>query len=237
MMMDLESQFLEEGALPLPQVMVSRRKVGSSKSGVWRVCGVLLTVALCAAAAVCFTLNKSQNNQEGGNELRLTLRDHLSKENVTSKVAIHLTGAFDPDVCNNSLDWKQNLDQAFVSGGLELVAREIIIPNDGIYFVYSQVSFHISCKNDMTEDHDVVHMSHAVWRYSESYSSYKPLFSAIRSACVHASDTEDLWYSTIYLGAAFNLRAGDKLRTDTTKELLPRVENENGKTFFGVFAL
>ncbi len=148
-----------------------------------------------------------------------------------------LLGAYDPDVCNNSLDWKQNLDQAFVSGGLELVAREIIIPNDGIYFVYSQVSFHISCKNDMTEDHDVVHMSHAVWRYSESYSSYKPLFSAIRSACVHASDTEDLWYSTIYLGAAFNLRAGDKLRTDTTTELLPRVENENGKTFFGVFAL
>ncbi len=55
MMMDLESQFLEEGA---PQVMVSRRKVASSKSGVWRVCGVLLTVALCAAGAVCFTLNK-----------------------------------------------------------------------------------------------------------------------------------------------------------------------------------
>nr|ASU63839.2 TNF-alpha [Gymnocypris eckloni] len=237
MMMDLESQFLEEGALPLPQVMVSRRKVGSSKSCVWRVCGVLLIVALCAAAAVCFTLNKSQNNQEGGNELRLTLRDHLSKENVTSKVAIHLTGAYDPDVCKDSLDWKQNQDQAFVSGGLKLVNREIIIPNDGIYFVYSQVSFHISCKNDRTEDQDVVHMSHAVLRYSESYGSYKPLLSAIRSACVHVSDSEDLWYNTIYLGAAFHLRAGDKLRTETTTELLPRVENENGKTFFGVFAL
>lgn len=56
--MDLKSQFLEEGELPLPQVMVSRRKPGSSRSGVWRVCGVLLAVALCAAAAVCFTLNK-----------------------------------------------------------------------------------------------------------------------------------------------------------------------------------
>ncbi|XP_018936088.1 tumor necrosis factor [Cyprinus carpio] len=231
-MMDLENQFLEEGALPLPQVMVSRRK-----SGVWRVCGVLLAVALCAAAAVCFTLNKSQNNQEGGNALRLTLRDHLSKENVTSKVAIHLTGAYDSDVCKDNLDWKQNQDQAFVSGGLELVDREIIIPNDGIYFVYSQVSFHISCKHDVTEDQDVVHMSHAVLRYSESYGSYKPLFSAIRSACVHASDSEDLWYNTIYLGAAFNLRARDRLRTETTKELLPRVESENGKTFFGVFAL
>lgn len=236
-MMDLESQFLEEGALPLPQVTVSRRKADSSKSGVWRVCGVLLTVALCAAAAVCFTLNKSQNNQEGGNELRLTLRDHLSKENVTSKVAIHLAGAYDPDVCNNSLDWKQNQDEAFVSGGFKLVNREIIIPNDGIYYVYSQVSFHISCKNDMPEDHNVVHMSHAVWRYSESYGSYKPHFRAIRSICVHVSDTEDLLYDTIYLGGAVILQAGDKLRTKTTTELLPHVENENGKTTFGVFAL
>nr|QJU71387.1 TNF2 [Carassius cuvieri x Carassius auratus red var.] len=232
MMIDVESQLGEEGALPLPQVTVSRRK-----SGVWRVCGVLLAVALCAAAAVCFTFNKSQNNQESGNGLRLTLRDHLSKENVTSKAAIHLTGAYDPDVCTDNLDWKQNQDQAFVSGGLKLVDREVIIPKDGIYFVYSQVSFHISCKADVTEEHEGVHMSHAVLRFSESYASYKPLFSAIRSACVQAADTEDLWYDTIYLGAAFNLRAGDKLRTDTTTELLPRVESENGKTFFGVFAL
>ncbi|XP_016141578.1 tumor necrosis factor a (TNF superfamily, member 2) [Sinocyclocheilus grahami] len=238
-MMDLESQFLEEGLL-LPQVMVSRRKAsggGSSTSGVWRVCGVLLAVALCAAAAVCFTLNKSQNNQEGGNELRLTLRDHLSKENVTSKAAIHLTGAYEPKVSTDSLDWKKNQDQAFATGGLDLVEGEIIIPTDGIYFVYSQVSFHVSCKTDMPEDHDVVHMGHAVERYSDSYVDYKALFSAIRSACVHASDTDDLWYNTIYLGAAFSLQAGDKLRTKTTKALLPLVESDNGKTFFGAFAL
>ncbi len=146
-----------------------------------------------------------------------------------------LLGAYDPDVCKDSLDWKQNQDQAFVSGGLKLVNREIIIPNVGIYFVYTQVSFHISCKNDRTEDQDVVHMSHAVLRYSESYGSYKPLLSALRSTCVHVS--EDLWHNTIYLGAAFHLRAGDKLRTETTTKLLHRVENENGLTFLGVFAL
>ncbi|RXN20262.1 tumor necrosis factor-like protein [Labeo rohita] len=235
--MDLKSQFLEEGELPLPQVMVSRRKPGSSRSGVWRVCGVLLAVALCAAAAVCFTLNKSQNNQESGKEIRLTLRDNLSKDNVTSRAAIHLTGAYNPNVSADKLDWRRNQDQAFTSGGLKVVDREIIIPADGIYFVYSQVSFHISCKTDMPQDHDVLHMSHAVSRYSDSYGTYKPLFSAIRSACVYAPDNEDLWYNTIYLGAAFNLHAEDKLRTETTVELLPRVETENGKTFFGVFAL
>nr|BAC77690.1 Tumor necrosis factor-3 alpha [Cyprinus carpio] len=227
-MMDLESQ-------PLPQEMVSRRNASSSKSAVWWVCGVLLAVALCAAAAVCFTLNK--NNQEGGNEQRLTLKDNLSKENVTSKVAIHLSGAYEPDVSKNNIDWKQNQDGAFVSGGLKLVDREIIIPNDGIYFIYSQVSFHISCKNDMTEDQEVMHVSHAVFHYSDFFGIYKPLIRAARSACVHASNTEDVWYDTIYLGAAFSLRAGDKLCTKTTTELLPRVETDNAKTFFGVFAL
>lgn len=58
---------LEKVTLPLPRVMVSRRKAGTSKSGVWRVCGALLAVALCAAAAVCFTLNK----------VRILIRTHL----------------------------------------------------------------------------------------------------------------------------------------------------------------
>lgn len=148
-----------------------------------------------------------------------------------------LLGAYDPQASNKTLDWRVNQDQAFSSGGLKLVNREIIIPEDGIYFVYSQVSFHISCTSDMTEDQDVVHMSHAVLRYSDSYASYKPLFSALRSACVQASDSDDLSYNTIYLGAAFQLQAMDRLLTETTSLLLPRVENENGKTFFGVFAL
>lgn len=138
---------------------------------------------------------------------------------------------------DKTLDWRVDQDQAFSSGGLELVNREIIIPEDGIYFVYTQVSFHISCSTDRTANHDAVYMNHMVERFSDSYGSYKPLFSAIRSACVQAPDTQKLSYHTIYLGAAFQLRAEDRLRTTTTSELLPRVDNEDGKTFFGVFAL
>ncbi|XDV34588.1 hypothetical protein PO909_004735 [Leuciscus waleckii] len=236
-MMEHESQVLlnlEEGTLPLPRVMVSRRNANSTKSGVWRVCGVFLAVTLCAAAAVCFTHNKSQSNQESGTGLRLT-RDHFSQANFTSKAAIHLTGGYEPG--DTTLDWRVDQDQAFSSGGLKLENREIIIPDDGIYFVYSQVSFHISCSTDKTRDQDAVYMSHMVKRFSDSYGSKKALFSAIRSACVHVPDTDVLSYNTIYLGAAFHLRAGDKLSTETTSKLLHRVDNENGKTFFGVFAL
>ncbi|XP_056110461.1 tumor necrosis factor a (TNF superfamily, member 2) [Rhinichthys klamathensis goyatoka] len=237
-MMEHDSQVLlglEEGTLPLPRVMVSRRKANSSKSGVWRVCGVFLAVTLCAAAAVCFTLNKSQSNQESGTG-ELSTRDHFSQANFTSKAAIHLTGGYETE--DTTLDWRVNQDQAFSSGGLKLVNREIIIPYDGIYFVYTQVSFHIRCSTDRTEDDDdTVYMSHVVNRFSDSYGSSKPLFSAIRSTCEHSPDTEELSYNTIYLGAAFQLRARDRLSTETTSKLLPRVDNENGKTFFGVFAL
>ncbi|XP_056335955.1 tumor necrosis factor a (TNF superfamily, member 2) [Danio aesculapii] len=222
---------VENGELPLPQVMVSRRKAGSSKSGVWRVFGVILAVGLCAAAAVCFTLNKTRGNQQDGSVLRLTLRDHFSQANFTSKAAIHLTGGYNSEL--KILDWKDDQDQAFSSGGLKLVNSEIIIPDDGIYFVYSQVSFHISCTSELTEEQ----MSHAVMRFSDSYGGKKPLFSAIRSICTQEPESENLWYNTIYLGAAFHLREGDRLGTDTTTALLPMVENENGKTFFGVFAL
>lgn len=40
-----------------PRVTIVRDKA-TSASAIWRTCGVLLAVALCAAAAVCFTLNK-----------------------------------------------------------------------------------------------------------------------------------------------------------------------------------
>lgn len=40
-----------------PRVMVVREKA-TSASGIWRTCGILLAMALCAAAAVCFSLNK-----------------------------------------------------------------------------------------------------------------------------------------------------------------------------------
>lgn len=41
-----------------PRVTIVREKASWSSSGVWRTCGVLLAVALCAAAAVCFSQNK-----------------------------------------------------------------------------------------------------------------------------------------------------------------------------------
>ncbi|KAI7798481.1 tumor necrosis factor a (TNF superfamily, member 2) [Triplophysa rosa] len=230
-----ESEVLLDIEQLLPQV----RRSGSSKSGIWRMCGALLAVALCAAAAVCFTFNKSPDSQDDGSNLRHMLRAVPQNANNTVKDAIHLTAG---DFKGISLEWKDNQDQAFFQGGLKLVKNEIIIPNDGIYFIYSQVSFRVTCKSNPEEVQEIVHVSHEVMRYSDSYSDSKadskPLFSALRSACVQVPDSEQSWYSTIYFGAAFRMNAGDRLFTVTSPpSKFTEVEEEQGKNFFGAFAL
>ncbi|XP_051526687.1 tumor necrosis factor-like [Myxocyprinus asiaticus] len=228
---------LEDGVLPLPQVTVSKRKAGSSKSSILHVCGALLAVALCAAA-VCFTFNKTQNKEDGGNYLRHALRSSHHQADITAKTAIHLIGVHN-NTGKTNLQWKDNQDQAFSAGGLKLVNNEIIIPHDGIYFVYSQVFFNVHCTSDPDnpEDHEIVHLSHTVLRYSDSYGRYKALLSAVRSACVQMPDSDKLLYNTIYLGAAFRLKSNDRLRTTMSENLLPHIETEHGKTYFGAFAL
>ncbi|XP_065150504.1 tumor necrosis factor a (TNF superfamily, member 2) [Paramisgurnus dabryanus] len=232
MMMEHDSEIL----LDIEDKELSPRRNYSSKSGMWRICGALLAVALCAAAAVCFTFNKDQSGQGDGRDLRHMLRAAPQQGNITTKHAIHLTGV---DIEGKSIEWKRYQDQAFSQGGLELKNNKIIIPEDGIYFVYSQASFHLTCKSNSVdpEDHEVEHLSHAVMRYSDSYSDDKALFSAMRSACVQVPDSEMSWYNTIYLGAAFQLRAGDELSTKTSYSSASRIESGDGKTFFGAFAL
>lgn len=145
----------------------------------------------------------------------------------------------------NQLEWRNGQGQAFAQGGFQLVNNSIIIPKTGLYFVYSQASFRVSC-SDLDKDKagkGLMPLSHRIWRYSDSIGSRASLMSAVRSACqksVHedskkADGTIKGWYNTIYLGAVFQLNTGDKLWTETNRH--SELETDEGKTFFGVFAL
>lgn len=153
------------------------------------------------------------------------------------------------------MEWKNQVDQSH-SEGLKLDNNEIIIPHSGLYFVYSQASFRVSCSshNDdaAADDHEhdatpMVHLSHTVKRWSSSYGneetkrSYYTILHSVRTACQKTessnADEPGSWFSAIYMGAVFNLKEGDRLKTEMGEKMLLNLEDEPGKTFFGVFAL
>lgn len=188
------------------------------------------------------------------NDPHSTLRRISSK----AKAAIHLEGIYDSTP--SGLQWNSGQGQGFAQGGIELQHNQIIIPESGLYFVYSQASFRVSCQQAQHDDpsQPKTHpqnqplgpddesrkrtpLSHRVWRYSDSIVGEVSLMSAVRSACSGQQEQrssegdEHGWYNAIYLGAVFQLNKGDRLWTETNS--LPELETEEGKTFFGLFAL
>ncbi|KAJ0000550.1 hypothetical protein NQD34_012392 [Periophthalmus magnuspinnatus] len=177
----------------------------------------------------------------------------LKRINSKPKAAIHLEGSYDEGK-HSGLQWHSGQGQGFSQGGIQLQNNSIIIPETGLYFVYSQASFRVSCHNPPTsnpgskeveeEEEEETRpqsspLSHRVWRFSESFGNDASIMSAVRSAC-SGQDARGLeegqgWYNAIYLGAVFQLNKGDRLWTESTQ--LSELETEEGKTFFGVFAL
>lgn len=142
------------------------------------------------------------------------------------------------------------MDQSYSQGGLRLDNNEIVIPRHGLYFIYSQASFRVSCSSSNTDDptaKPMVHLSHTVKRWSTAYAnddaseSYVTILHSVRTACQKTTssdqDGEGSWFTTVYMGAVFNLNKGDRLKTVMEQNMLQHLEDEPGKTFFGVFAL
>ncbi|KAK2829987.1 hypothetical protein Q5P01_017918 [Channa striata] len=211
---------------------------------------LLFTLCLAAAAAAVLVLNrpaKSPGQDEETFDLHHTLRQI---SNV--RAAIHLKGEYNPDR-KDSVEWKNQVDQSHSQGELRLEDNEIVIPRNGLYFVYSQASFQVSCSSNADYDEDdttsrpMVHLSHTVQRSSMAFGSaddrpsYQTILHSVRTACQKTesseSDKEGKWYSAIYMGAVFNLKTNDRLKTIMQEKMLRNLEDDPGKTFFGVFAL
>lgn len=159
-------------------------------------------------------------------------------------------GVYNSDYSETSVEWRDNVDQSFSQGGLKLENNKIVIPRSGLYFVYSQASFRVSCQADPKHQvsHRMVHLSHTVQRWSKTYGigsgnsdEYQTLLDSVRTVCekMPSSDPEGKgpWFSVVSMGAVFHLEEGDKLKTLTPHRLMSDLEDDSGKTFFGVFAL
>ncbi|TKS65644.1 Tumor necrosis factor TNF-alpha [Collichthys lucidus] len=205
----------------------------------------LLTFTLClaavlAAAAIIGSTRqaKVETQEEDNSDVHRTLRQISN-----TRAAIHLGGVYNPEL-TTSVEWENQVDQSYSQGGLKLVNNEIVIPRDGLYFIYSQASFSVSCSSSDDDSDPMVHLSHTVKRSSNTYghkNTYETILHSVRTACQKTAsndpDEDGNWFSTIYMGAVFSLNAGDKLKTVMEESMLKNLEDDSGKTFFGVFAL
>ncbi|XP_053183218.1 tumor necrosis factor b (TNF superfamily, member 2) [Scomber japonicus] len=241
---------VEMGVEPRTVVLVEKK---SSTGWTWKVLGALFITVLCLGGVLLFAWYWD-GRQESMMETRTeALRgedtaekkgphDTLRQFSTKAKAAIHLEGSYDDEDETATLEWKTGQGQAFAQGGFQLVDNMIVIPQTGLYFVYSQASFRVSCSDgdEQGAGRHLTPLSHRIWRYSDSVGTKAALMSAVRSACQQAAQddndrVEHGWYNAIYLGAVFQLNEGDKLWAETNQ--LSELETDDGKTFFGVFSL
>ncbi|XP_028254970.1 tumor necrosis factor a (TNF superfamily, member 2) [Parambassis ranga] len=225
----------------------SHRLVPSSK-----LTTALLVFTLCLATAAAAVLVLNRKDRMGAQEQKedssgFSGLHHTLRQISNVRAAIHLEGEANPAI-KTSIEWKKQVDQSHSQGGLDLVNNEIVIPRNGLYFVYCQASFQVSCStSDPDDTNSMVYLSHIVQRRSKTYAnddtnqSYHTILRSVRTACQKTTSSnpeeDGSWYSAVYNGAVFSLNEGDRLRTEMAEEMLAMVEEGSGKNFFGVFAL
>ncbi|XP_065136146.1 tumor necrosis factor b (TNF superfamily, member 2) [Paramisgurnus dabryanus] len=231
---------LEAGMDGVYQKTVVPVPVKSSRSWIWKTLGAIIFVSLCAVASVFIAwhfMEKRENVILSEKYISTPPSEHeviLQQIAERTKAAIHLHGERG-DSAKQEIQWVTDVDQSFEQGGLKLTDNEIRIPADGLYFVYSQVSYAVKCSLD--EDDESVaqkYLSHTIMRFSDAMGQKMPLQNSAHSICKSGEDGKTM-YRPIYLGAVFKLLEGDRLSTKTTN--VDDVEQDYAKTFFGVFAL
>uniref|UniRef100_A0A3B5KXW0 Tumor necrosis factor n=1 Tax=Xiphophorus couchianus TaxID=32473 RepID=A0A3B5KXW0_9TELE len=228
------------------EVLVQKK---SSTGCLWKVLAVLLLMALCLGGARLYVWYQLERSQSTAGHTAAPIRmdsdettgahSTLKEMSKKAKAAIHLEGHYDEKSNATAVEWRDRVGQAFSQGGFRLHNNQIIIPESGLYFVYSQVSFRVSRSSDQEGEWRPPTLSHRVRRMSQAIGTKVSLLSAVRSACQNVQEDGERsghgCYSTIYLGAVFQLARGDTLETETNQ--LKELDTDEGKTFFGVFAL
>ena len=155
------------------------------------------------------------------------LGPHVSETLSVSLFLLNLSADFSKD---DQLKWQDSSGSAFARGGLRLVDNDIVIPESGLYFVYSQAVFRVTCSYD-------TYVSHKILRYSDSFDAPLLIMFAIKSVCqdTNRQNGEVKFFEHVYLGGVFQLKKGDRLGTTSYWTL--DVQTDSGKTFFGAFAV
>ncbi|XP_062873406.1 tumor necrosis factor b (TNF superfamily, member 2) [Trichomycterus rosablanca] len=222
--------------------------VKPAKTSVWKIIAVITVLVTCAVASALFTWQYMSSQSQSETKLHMELQrtatraDHqkmLTEISKRTQAAIHLHVSGNDE--KKSLHWETDVDQSFSKGDLKLTDNAIVIPRDGLYFVYTQASYSVPCSSsEKNIDNSYTPLHHKVQWLSPTIPLSKKhyLLSGVKSTCETRTKeqmNDEPVFDFIYLGGVFQLYKGDRLLTETNHRA--NIEREGSKTFFGVFEL
>ncbi|XP_041081853.1 lymphotoxin-alpha-like isoform X1 [Polyodon spathula] len=239
--------------------LVVVRETSKKSDRCWKRIGLLSFMLLTAATLVLvmmyFGVIPSKIKQtntvisttpEVSMEVIENMRDSLKQipdKKYGRKPSAHLIADFSKG--HTKLSWLSNVNQAFLQNGMRLEnEQELVIPADGLYFIYAQVVF--KGMGSSSEDKGASNswngcsgcgsstkiLSLSVERLSDAYPMYESILSTSRSIYLQKNQG-GVWIAPLYQGALFKLTQGDKLQVKAS----PLDLINDSKTFFGAFAV
>ncbi|XP_044124309.1 lymphotoxin-beta isoform X1 [Bufo gargarizans] len=146
-------------------------------------------------------------------------KSNWQKQNFR-KPAAHLIGK-SPSL-NNTLKWRSEAEVAFTRKIKHPTSTTLVIPRQGLYYVYCQVGFegsdNITLLSQVTTFHDSLNANVTLILGTESISG-PPL-------------PQKTWHASLTLGGLANLQKGQRLYVHVSHPEL--VDYTEGKTFFGI---
>ncbi|KAG6921425.1 tumor necrosis factor [Chelydra serpentina] len=210
-------------------------------NGRWKclsVCSFLLLVGATAVFALLHFRNGGPLASQDPKEPRSSGHTHQLTGPMTMKLqaqslkkpAAHVVASSD----SKELIWTDKVAHTMMQNGMALVNNKLVVPSDGLYFIYSQVVF----KGEKCPE-ESIHLRHTILRYSVEYPENVPLLMAIKSFCEGsqaAKNEEGVRFESIYQGAVFQLMKGDEISSEIDSAQYLDLDS-NGQVYFGVIAL
>uniref|UniRef100_UPI003AAAEDBB tumor necrosis factor-like n=1 Tax=Centroberyx gerrardi TaxID=166262 RepID=UPI003AAAEDBB len=138
-----------------------------------------------------------------------------------------LTAASNRSAEREYLEWEDEEGNAHLYGGFQYDSGDLVVPRNGNYRVYLQITYENQEKFSCDDEDDELMLIHQVLNFKESYKKDVVLLSSAYTV----NCSMKTWKKSLYTAAVFRLKANDKLRVFATHPELMTV-NEH-QVFFG----
>ncbi|XP_040899166.1 lymphotoxin-alpha-like isoform X2 [Toxotes jaculatrix] len=126
------------------------------------------------------------------------------------------------NISRDYLEWESQTGNAHLHGGFNYSNGNLVVPRNGIYRVFLQITY--ESKSGLKCDPD---LSIVVYYFADSYQKNVPLLSSVDTA----SCSMERWSKSIYTAGMFSLEANSRL---FVKSLQPElIVNKEHLVFFG----